>query len=152
MPSAGAELLGEFCLSGLQNGKHIIASRGLTSVLTLPPPGPGPPAPHIASRHLLLTKDAVGLQFSFLPGPVYAAGLDPLHPLLGAHGEQQDQVGSEQVRRPLVDGVMGRGQVLHPPAHLGGDGVGGGAVPVPEGDRSSETPAQKSRQPPEVSC
>lgn len=85
-----------------------------------------------------MTEYAVGLQLSFLSGLLQAPALDPMHPLLGTHCEQQDQVGLEQVPGPLVDGMMGRGQVLEPPGHLGGYGVGGRAVPVPEKEGRSE--------------
>ena len=109
-------------------------------------PQSGTPAPHMASGHLLLTKYAVGLQLSLLLGPLHAPALDPLHPVLGTHGKQQDQVGFEQVPGPLVYRVTGRGQVLEAPTYLGGYGVGSRAVPVPEKERGSELPVRRGSQ------
>lgn len=128
---------GGCCLSGLNNENNVISSAFLKPVPILALRHGQEPLP-FTSVHLLLTKHAVGLQFSFLSGPLHAPALNSLHPLLGAHCEQQDQVGSEQVPGPLVYRVMGRGQVLEPPGHLGGDGVGGRAVPVSGKERTSE--------------
>ena len=109
-------------------------------------PQPETSAPHITSGHLLLTKYAVGLQLSLLSGLLHASALNPLHPLLGAHSEQQDQVRFEQVPGPLVYRVMDRGQVLEAPTHLGGYGIGGCAVPVPEKEKGSEFPVCRGNQ------
>ena len=116
---------------------HLLHSPGINAV-SGSSPQPETPAPHITSGHLLLTKYAVGLQLSLLSGLLHASALNPLHPLLGAHGEQQDQVGFEQVPGPLVYRVMDGGQVLEASTHLGGYGIGGRAVPVPEKERGSE--------------
>ena len=120
---------------GFEN--NVIFSTSLKPVL-IPAPHHDPEPLAFAWGHLLLTEDAVGLQFSFFSGPLHAPALNPTHPLLGTHCEQQNQVGFEQVPGPLVYRMMGRGQVLEPPRHLGGYGVGGCAVPVPEKDKRSE--------------
>lgn len=99
---------------------------------------PSEPAAHIALGHLLLTKYTVGLKFCFFPGLLHAPALEPLQPLLRTHGEQQDEVRFKQVLWPLVYRVMGWGQVLETPTHLGGYGIGGSAVPVPEKEWGSE--------------
>lgn len=56
----------------------------------------------LVAHFYLLTKYAVHLQLGLLSGPLYAWALNPLHPLLGAHSEQQDQVRFEQVPGSLV--------------------------------------------------
>ena len=116
---------------------HLLHSPGVSAV-SGSSPQPETPVPHITSGHLLLTKYAVGLQLSLLSGLLHASALNPLHPLLGAHGEQQNQVGFEQVPGPLVYRVMDGGQVLEAPTHLSGYGIGGRAMPVPEKERGSE--------------
>lgn len=137
-PWEAAELMWRMLPLGLEKWERHFLRIPKVSAAPRLPPRPGTPATHTASGHLLLTKYIVGLQFSFLSGLLHAPALDPVHSLLGTHGEQQDQVGFEQVPGPLVYRVMGRGQVLETPTHLGGYGIGGCAVPVPEKEVSSK--------------
>lgn len=92
--------------------------------------------------HLLLTKYAVGLQFSLFSGLLQASAPQPPRPLLRTHGEQQHEVRLEQVPWPLVHRVVGRGQVLQTPTQLGGYAVGGSAVPEPEKQSNRELPSR----------